>query len=92
MFNGTARAKNKENMKKIILTVCIILGSIGLYAQPVPPPNSGPNNGHGLSGNQNGAPLDGGLSVLIFIGAVYGVKELNISRKAKKEKKEESDQ
>ena len=58
-------------MKKFILIVFIAISSIVLYAQPVPPPN----NGHGLSGDQNGAPLDGGLSILLILGAAYGGKK-----------------
>ncbi len=59
-------------MKKIILTIAIILGSICLYAQPVPPPPT-----QGTSGNQpgGGAPIDGGLSVLLLMGAIYGTKK-----------------
>jgi hypothetical protein len=59
-------------MKKIILTIAIILGSICLYAQPAPPPPT-----HGASGNQpgGGAPIDGGLSILLLMGASYGAKK-----------------
>ena len=63
-------------MKKLILTAFIAFMSIGMYAQPVPPPNTGGSGGHGLSGNQQGAPLDGGLSILIALGAAYGAKKV----------------
>jgi hypothetical protein len=61
-------------MKKAILTIAIVLGSICLYAQPVPPPS-----GNGLNGNQpagGGAPIDGGLSILLALGAAYGASKL----------------
>ncbi len=67
-------------MKKIILTVLIAFSSIGLFAQPVPPPTTG--GGHGLSGDQNGAPLDGGLSILLLLSAAYGGKKAYRMRKS----------
>ncbi len=70
-------------MKKIILTALIAFCSFGLFAQPQPPPF-----GHGESGDQQGAPLDGGLSVLLVLGAAYGAKELKSKRKEAKEKEE----
>jgi len=69
-------------MKKLILIAFIAFCSTGLFAQPLPPPTS-----HGASGNQQGAPLDGGLSILLILGAAYGSKKLHM-RKAGKEKSE----
>ncbi len=65
-------------MKKLILTAFIAFMSMGMYAQPVPPPNSGgTGGGHGLNGSQPvGAPIDGGLSILIALGAAYGAKKV----------------
>jgi hypothetical protein len=57
-------------MKKLILTMFITMFSIGLFAQPIPPPVS-----HGSTGDQQGAPIDGGLSILMLIGAAYGAKK-----------------
>jgi hypothetical protein len=67
-------------MKKLILTVIIAISSITIFAQPLPP--TGAN--HGNHGNQpgNGAPLDGGLSVLILLGAAYGGKKMYSFKKA----------
>jgi hypothetical protein len=61
-------------MKKIILTIAIVLGGLGLFAQPVPPPPSS----HGLPGNQpgGGAPIDGGFSILLAMGAIYGASKV----------------
>ena len=72
-------------MKKIILTALIAISSIGLFAQPVPPPDGGGAAGHGLGGNQSGAPLDGGLSILILMGAAYGAKKVYRFKKQDKE-------
>jgi len=75
-------------MKKLILTALIIISSTGLFAQPVPPPSGGGNGGHGLNGNQQGAPLDGGLSILMLIGAVYGAKKAYGFKKIEAKEKE----
>jgi hypothetical protein len=60
-------------MKKIVLTITILLVSICSYAQPVPPPS-----GFGQNGNQQpggGAPIDGGLCIMLVLGATYGAKK-----------------
>ncbi len=51
------------------------------FADPPPPPAS-----HGASGNQDpvGAPIDGGLGILLAMGAAYGGKKLYKARKDKK--------
>lgn len=48
--------------------------SFKTFSQPVPPP---PAN-HGASGNQpgGGAPIDGGVSILLLMGAIYGTKKV----------------
>ncbi|NVN95787.1 MAG: hypothetical protein HXX18_10945 [Bacteroidetes bacterium] len=53
-------------MKKTILTALIVISSIGLFAQPLPPPYT-----HGETTDQPGAPIDGGLSFLIMMGAAF---------------------
>jgi hypothetical protein len=53
---------------------------------PPPPPNGGPSNGHGLGGNQPagpGAPIGGGLEVLLALGALYSGKKVYTFRKGK---------
>jgi len=62
-------------MKKLILTVIIAISSITLFAQPVPPTGAGHGSG-GHQGGGPGAPLDGGLSILILLGAVYCGKKV----------------
>ena len=72
-------------MKKIIITALIAFSSVGLFAQPIPPPGGGlPGQGHGLGGNQ-GAPIDGGLTILMLLGAVYGAKKVYSLKKHSKE-------
>ncbi len=78
-------------MKKFIIKSIVIgclfalpILSEQLYAQPVPPPSGGGNGGHGLNGDQQGAPLDGGISLLLALGVAYGGKKINSMRKDQK--------
>ncbi len=65
-------------MKKILITTLflfgLLLGSQQLISQPPPPPEN-----HGEEGNQNagnGAPIGGGLFILLGLGAAYGAKKV----------------
>jgi len=67
-------------MKKTILTIAIVISSICLYAQPVPPSGAG----HGSGSNQpagGGAPIDGGFSILLVLGAIWAAKKVYEIRK-----------
>ncbi len=64
-------------MKKVLLTLAIVLGSTILFAQPTPP--AGGSYNHGQGGNQQpggGAPIDGGFSILLALGVIFGGKKL----------------
>jgi len=71
-------------MKKLIVTLLVVtiasLGNITLADPPQPPDNPG-NGGNGPGGG--GAPLDGGLGILLAMGALYGGKKLYEARKMK---------
>ena len=63
-------------MKKLtIITLIIISSGIRLFAQPLPP------FVHGSTTNQGGAPLDGGLSILLIVGAAFGTKKVYCLKK-----------
>jgi len=68
-------------MKKFIATLAIVatLAVTGMvHAQAPPPP------GHGQSGDQRpggGAPIAGGLGILLALGAAYGAKKVYDARK-----------
>jgi hypothetical protein len=72
-------------MKKILIQLMIIvsftLTSTFLLAQDGPPPP--PPDGHGGEGNApaGGAPIGGGLFILLGLGAAYGGKKLYDLRK-----------
>ena len=73
-------------MKKLVTTLLItflISFSISTLADPPGPPGN-PNTGGG-GGGPVGAPIDGGLGILLAMGAAYGGKKLYKARKDKKE-------
>jgi len=66
--------KKIMNLTKITLILTLFMGwSLVATAQAPPPPPSG---GHGETGNQpangGGAPIGGGLVILLSLGAAYG--------------------
>ncbi len=65
--------------------VCTIFITQPLHADPPGPPP--PPGDHGSTGNQGpaGAPIDGGLGILLALGAGYGAKKLYHARKEKEE-------
>ncbi len=64
---------------RIIIIIAFLIGSLCLFAQDPPPP---PGE-HGSTGNQDpsGAPIDGGLGILLALGAAYGGYKLYRKRK-----------
>ena len=83
------KAQAMKTANKTLLFIVSILFFISFVrvslADPPPPP---PPGGHGQSGNQTpaGAPIDGGLGILLAMGAAYGGKKLYQARKSSKEK------
>lgn len=65
-------------MKKYIVTLAItgilLFAAQNMIAQGPPPPPSG---GHGQSGNSTngGAPIGGGVGILLALGIAYGGKK-----------------
>lgn len=72
-------------MKKIrsVLLITMLLGLPLLnFAQPLPYQNG---NGSNVGQTPVGAPIDGGLSILLLLGAGYGIKKIYNRRKEEKE-------
>jgi len=77
-----------KTLKKVLTTI-LILTAIQLTpinplsaqnGDPPPPPGE-----HGQNGNQppgGGAPITGGIGILLALGATYGVKKFNDLKKA----------
>ena len=65
----------KKRISTIIIFFCLLIlpaVSNSLIAQPLPPTGH-----HGNTANQPaGAPLDGGLSLFLLLGAAYGGKKI----------------
>ncbi len=74
-------------MKKIklvfILLAIFALPLISLPDPPGPPGGGGTNPGAGGGQTPVGAPIDGGLGILLALGLGYGGKKLYNARKAK---------
>ena len=67
-------------MIRKLLLVGLLCLSFSVFANdPNPPP---PPGEHGLSGDQPvGAPIDGGLGILLLLGVGYGIKKLYKNKK-----------
>ncbi len=72
-------------MKKLTLSLIVATAlsiSVPTMAQDAPPPP----DAHGSSGNRDpGAPIGGGLFILLGLGAAYGGKKIYDMRKEKLE-------
>ena len=63
-----------KTLKQASILIVFLILSLNLSAQPDPP-----SSGHGQSGDQpngGGAPIGGGLLILLGLGAGYGAKKL----------------
>jgi len=63
-----------QSIRSVILVAAVSISLNSSAQGPPPPPPGGSNNG----GNQNGgnAPIEGGLFVLLGLGAAYGGKKI----------------
>ena len=63
----------KTRMRKFSLLVGILLIAFVMHAQT--PPHPGGGGAPGPGDPPVGAPIDGGLSILLILGAAYGAKK-----------------
>ena len=73
-----------------LIFVTLLIGCLFAFAPPLlaqePPP---PPASHGQSGNQEGAPIGGGLFILLGMAGVYGgYKGYKLYREKKREETE----
>ena len=76
-----------NTLVKLMVLGCGLMTLTSLPAfsdEPLPPPLP-PQHGAGGNGGPAGAPIDGGLGILLGIGAAYGGKKYLQSKKLKKE-------
>lgn len=69
-----------KNMIKILFVFVLISFGISASAQAPPPPPGNPRTGGGGSPGPVGGPIDGGLGILIAMGAAYGGKKIYFAR------------
>ncbi|MEI7727261.1 MAG: hypothetical protein WCK09_19275 [Bacteroidota bacterium] len=67
-----------------VLFALIALPFLGVSDPPLPPPPGG-GGGPGGGGTPVGAPIDGGMGILLALGLAYGGKKLYTMRKEKVE-------
>lgn len=72
-MSQTEKNRKMKNIKLIIAGIFFLFLSIGVMAQP-DPPAEGHGSGNDASGG--GAPIGGGLLILLSLGAAYGGKKL----------------
>ena len=72
-----------KTFRKIIILVSLVVVPVlfALADPPGPPPPGGNPSG---TGNQVGAPIDGGLLILLMMGAAYGTRKIYNLRKEEK--------
>jgi len=80
----------KKSLRKILIIFFLsIIGTTGAFAQSNPPP---PPGDHGTGSDQTtgeGAPIGGGVAMLLTMGAAYGGKKYYDYRKKLKNEMED---
>ncbi|MCK9422820.1 MAG: hypothetical protein M0Q38_09490 [Bacteroidales bacterium] len=71
----------KKHIYLPLIAYFVCLSMDVLANGPPPPP---PDPGSGSGGGPVGAPIDGGLGILLVMGAAYGGKKIYSARKEKK--------
>ena len=66
------------------LIACFVCLSMAVLADPGPPPPPPDPGGGGGGGGPVGAPIDGGLGILVAMGVAYGGRKFYQARKSKK--------
>ena len=78
-----------KSYKKIFFTIVFLFSSLFMFHvmadEPLDNPPPPPGGGHGGGGNSQGAPIDGGLGILMALGAGYGSYKLYKTGKTGKE-------
>ena len=75
----------KKMFRKILILTVVFFGySLITLADPPGPPSPG-GSPTGSGGTPVGSPIDGGLGILLAMGAGYGARKFSLARKEKKE-------
>jgi hypothetical protein len=74
----------KKMFRKILILTVVFFGySLNTLADPPGPPSPG-GSPAGSGGTPVGAPIDGGLGILLAMGAGYGARKFSLARKEKR--------
>ncbi len=68
---------------RITLLIAFAFAANQLLAQVPPPPPSGHGSGGNQPANGGGAPIGGGLGIMLALGAAWGGKKLYVLKKQK---------
>lgn len=71
-MKGSSR---RQNISMMLLFVLLSIGQAAADPPAGPYPPGMPGNGHGAWGDQQGAPIDGGLAFLLAMGTVYAISK-----------------
>jgi hypothetical protein len=74
-----------KKIKLVFILLAIFALPIVCLPDPPGPPGSGTGQGNGGGPNPVGAPIDGGLGILLALGLGYGGKKLYNARKSRSE-------
>jgi len=80
-----------KNLIKILFIAALVSCGISVWSQAPPSPPGNPSTGGG-GGGPVGAPIDGGLGILIAMGVAYGGKKYYQARKKTAVEPEAKDQ
>jgi hypothetical protein len=76
-------------LRKLLLTTAFLFSGFctfhAMADEPLDNPPPPPGGGHGGGGNSQGAPIDGGLGILLALGVGFGAKRLYHARKENNE-------
>lgn len=82
-----------KDLRKVLLTIVFLFAGTFIFQsiadEPLDSPPPPPGGGHGGGGNSQGAPIDGGLGILLALGAGYGSFKL-FKKKPEEKSKEET--
>ncbi len=70
----------KKIISKALMVLFLLVVDQLLFAQPLPPSDHG-STGNETSKNGGGAPIAGGIDILLLLGAAYGSKKVWDMRK-----------
>ena len=78
-----------KKLKLILVLFAVMALPLLSLSDVPPPPPGGTGGGPGGGGTPVGAPIDGGMGILLALGLAYGGKKLYDMRKEKLEPKED---